>query len=185
VDSRRLEFTTARACARRALQALGLTPTPILRGHHREPLWPPGVVGSITHCAGYRAAAAALNSHMLCIGIDAEVHESLPAGVMQRVSLPQERAWLAMAPPEVCWDRVLFSAKESIYKAWFPLTQRPLGFEDASVCFQPLAGTFRVELRTELPIDLAHALEAFSGRFLVRNGLVLTAIALPQVQIAP
>ena len=59
VDKRRLEFTTARACARVALGKLGLPPVPIVPGPRGAPRWPAGVVGSITHCAGYRACAVA------------------------------------------------------------------------------------------------------------------------------
>jgi 4'-phosphopantetheinyl transferase EntD len=59
VEKRRREFQTVRHCARRALDELGLPPAAIPPGGHREPLWPPGVVGSLTHCTGYRAAAVA------------------------------------------------------------------------------------------------------------------------------
>jgi 4'-phosphopantetheinyl transferase EntD len=62
VDSRLREFATGRSCARQALAGLGLAPAPILRGAKREPLWPAGIVGSITHCRGYRAAAVAFNN---------------------------------------------------------------------------------------------------------------------------
>ena len=185
VESRRLEFATGRACARRALQALGFEAATILRGGHREPLWPPGVVGSITHCAGYRAAAAAMKSTLLALGIDAELHERLPTGVLQRVSLPEERDWLSRAPAGLCWDRILFSAKESIYKAWFPLTQRSLGFGDASISFEPVANTFRARIRATMSAEPAGELSTLSGRFLVRRGLVLTAVALPRTSPAP
>ncbi|PZS40918.1 MAG: 4'-phosphopantetheinyl transferase, partial [Pseudonocardiales bacterium] len=59
VDKRRREFRTVRHCARQALRQLGLPPAPVLRGERGEPKWPAGVVGSMTHCAGYRAAAVA------------------------------------------------------------------------------------------------------------------------------
>ncbi|MGA2024504.1 MAG: 4'-phosphopantetheinyl transferase superfamily protein [Steroidobacteraceae bacterium] len=180
VESRRLEFLTARSCARRALQALGLPAAAILRGRHREPIWPPGVVGSITHCPGYRAAAAALSSDMLALGIDAELHESVPAGVLERVSVPEERDWLERAPAGVHWNRVLFSAKESIYKACFPLTRRALRFEDAVVSFEPLTGRFEARLRAAALGELGRELQRLTGRFLVRDGLVLTAVAVPR-----
>src|SRR5689334_18679792 len=114
VEKRVREFTTARTCARRALGKLGLPAAPILRGPNRAPSWPPGVVGSITHCRGYRAAAVALQRDVLTVGIDAEVHEGLPAGVLGQVAVDRERAWLAEAPGGVHWDRLLFSAKESV-----------------------------------------------------------------------
>jgi 4'-phosphopantetheinyl transferase EntD len=145
---------------------------PILRGPTREPLWPPGVVGSITHCRGYRAAAVARQSDIWTIGIDAEPHEALPSGVAESVLIDSETAWLAAAPPGFHWDRVFFSAKESVYKAWFPLMQRWLGFEEAAVTFDPTAFTFEARILVPAPVPV------FRGRYAVHEQLVLTAIAL-------
>ena len=174
VDSRLREFTTARHCARLALRRLGAPETPILRGDKREPLWPDGVVGSITHCTGYRAAVVARPAEFSAIGIDAEPHDSLPRGVAGKVLDEAERAWLAAAPTGIHWDRLMFCAKESVYKAWFPMTGRWLGFEDATLTVEPNAGTFRADLRI-----VSRGLAAFCGRFLVADGLVLTAIVVP------
>jgi 4'-phosphopantetheinyl transferase EntD len=183
VPSRRQEFISGRSCARRALSELGENCGPILRGPQREPLWPRGIVGSITHCRGYRAAAVGRMMQVRTIGIDAELHDALPAGVLKSISVGQERDWIASAPAGVHWDRVLFSAKESIYKAWFPLTRSALGFDEAIVRFDPLRRTFHAELRPAphplAPDPTQCAPTAFDGRFLVRDGLVLTAIVLP------
>jgi 4'-phosphopantetheinyl transferase EntD len=174
-DARRREFATARGCARAALARLGIAAAPILRGARHEPLWPDGVVGSITHCRGYRAAAVASSKNIMAIGIDAEPAGPLPAGVERRVLGGDERQWLASAPVGVPWDRVIFSAKESVYKAWFPLTGRWLGFEDAVIAIDPERGSFQAALLVDCPARLRR----FDGRFLVEGGLVLTAIALP------
>ena len=182
VEKRRREFATARGCARNALAALGVAAAPILPGERGAPRWPPGVVGSITHCAGYRAAAVARARDMLSIGVDAEPDEDLPDGVLAAVSLPGERARLrdlAAAAPGTCWDRLLFSAKESVYKAWFPLTGRWLGFEDADITVNLADGTFRARLRVTAPVAGDSRLAGFTGRWLVRDGLVLTAITVP------
>ena len=173
-EARRTEFTTARGCARQALRRLGMPDRPILRGPKREPLWPAGIVGSITHCTGYRAAAVALASEVLTVGIDAEPHAALPARVAERVLDAEERDWLARAPAGVHWGRLIFSAKESVYKAWFPLARRWLGFDEATVAVDPAAGTFHARLLVELPAGVPGE---FAGRFLVEDGLVLTAIA--------
>ena len=69
---RRGEFATGRACARDALARLGRPPVAILPGDRGAPGWPPGIVGSITHCAGYRAAAVGPAADVLAIGLDAE-----------------------------------------------------------------------------------------------------------------
>jgi 4'-phosphopantetheinyl transferase EntD len=81
--------------------------------------------------------------------------------------------------PAVHWDRLLFSAKESVYKAWFPLAKRWLGFEDAVVTLDPSAETFAARLLVSGPLLGGRRLTGFSGRWLIRDGLVLTAIALP------
>jgi 4'-phosphopantetheinyl transferase EntD len=178
VDKRRREFTTARVCARAALAALGLPPAPIVPGQRGAPGWPDGVVGSMTHCNGYRGAALAHARDILTVGIDAEVHEALPAGVLDLVSTPEERPRLrelAADEPAVCWDRLLFSAKEAVYKAWFPLTRTWLDFAEAELTLHRTGG-FSAHLLVPGPVS------GFEGRWLVRDGLLLTAIAVPATQ---
>ncbi|MCX3062157.1 4'-phosphopantetheinyl transferase family protein [Streptomyces beihaiensis] len=179
VDSRRREFGTVRACARTALSGLGIAPVPILRGPLGAPTWPDGVVGSMTHCAGYRAAAVARSADLAAIGLDAELHQPMPGSELEVVALPEEQTWLsdlAARRPEICWDRLLFSAKESVYKAWSPLTGRWLGFEEATITFDPDAGRFRARLLVPGPVVAGTRLPTLEGRWLVRSGLVLTAV---------
>jgi len=185
VAKRRQEFATVRACARAALARLGVPPAPIVPGVRGAPQWPPGVVGSMTHCAGYRASAVARERDVLTIGVDAEPHDKLPHGVLEAVTSRDEQlrvAALAAERPEVCWDRMLFSAKESVYKAWFPLTQRWLGFEDAIVDVDGAAQTFTARLLVDGPVVNGAALSGFKGRWLVRDGLIATTIAIPRVR---
>jgi 4'-phosphopantetheinyl transferase EntD len=178
VEKRRREFATGRSCARRALAALGERPAPLLRGTRGAPQWPPGIVGSITHCAGYRGAAAARDRDALTIGLDAEPDQPLPDLVLDAVSLPGERALLRdlAAVPGASWDRLLFSAKESVYKAWFPLTGRWLGFHDARIDVNPADGTFQARLLVAGPVAGGRVLDGFAGRWLARDGLILTTV---------
>ncbi len=182
VASRRIEFGAARWCAREALAKLGLPPAPILPGERGAPTWPAGVAGSMTHCAGYRAAAVAHSRDIAAIGIDAEPHGPLPDGVRDVIASQEEQpalAELAAAAPQTCWDKLLFSAKEATYKAWFPLTLRWLGFKDASISISPGDGTFTARLLVPGPVLGGRQLTEFSGRWLVRDGLVITSIAVP------
>jgi 4'-phosphopantetheinyl transferase EntD len=176
-EARRAEFAAARHCARQALRRFGLTDAPILRGPKREPVWPAGIVGSITHCKGYRAAAVARTSDILTLGIDAEPHAALPKGIDRRVLDDRERAWVAKAPAGTHWERLIFSAKESVYKTWFPLAQAWLGFEDATITIDPATGTFRANLLIEPPTGVP---ATFDGRYMIDDGLVATAIAVPR-----
>ena len=91
VAKRRNEFITVRHCARIALGQLGVPPVPILKGDKGEPCWPDGVVGSLTHCTGYRGAVVGRSAAVRSVGIDAEPHDVLPNGVLDAVSLPEER----------------------------------------------------------------------------------------------
>jgi 4'-phosphopantetheinyl transferase EntD len=180
VAKRRDEFTTARSCARAALRRLGVAPVPILPGERGAPRWPAGIVGSMTHCLGYRAAALARRRDVVTIGIDAEPHEALPDGVLDAISIEAERAMLArlaLDAPRVHWDRLLFSAKESVYKAWYPLTGRWLDFAEADVAIDPAVAGFTARLLVPGPVVAGREHREFAGRYLVRGGLVVTAIA--------
>ncbi|HEX7279315.1 MAG TPA: 4'-phosphopantetheinyl transferase superfamily protein [Solirubrobacterales bacterium] len=179
VDKRVREFTTARACARLALAELGAPADGIPAGPKGEPVWPEGVAGSITHCDGFRAAAVARTADVASVGIDAEPNAPLPAGLLSDVAGPGEVGHLrslAGDDPSVAWDRLLFSAKESVYKTFFPLTGRWLGFEDAELEVDP-GGTFTATLLVSAKTAGGEPLTGFSGRWLCQDGLVLTAIA--------
>ncbi|HKR51650.1 MAG TPA: 4'-phosphopantetheinyl transferase superfamily protein [Pseudonocardiaceae bacterium] len=187
VEKRRREFRTVRHCARLALRDLGLPPAAVLTGKHREPLWPPGVVGSMTHCAGYRAAVVARSRDLLTVGIDAEPHQPLPPDVLAAISLADEQVQiteLAALYGSSHWDRILFCAKETVYKAWFPLTQRWLGFQDAAITIDPVEGGFSARLLVPGPTITGQALTEFDGRWLISNSLVVTAIAVPRTRAA-
>jgi 4'-phosphopantetheinyl transferase EntD len=192
VDKRRREFRTVRHCARRALRQLGLPPVPVLRGEHGEPQWPAGVVGSMTHCGGYRAAAVARSCDLRTLGIDAEPHQPLPAGVLDVIALDEEQdrlARLAAADTATCWDRLLFCAKEAVYKAWFPLTRRWLGFEDAAITINPgttnpAQGSFCTRLLVPGATITSDTLTRLDGRWLRSDELVITAIALSTADLA-
>ena len=181
VEKRQREFALGRHCARDALRQLGAPAAPLLPGPHREPLWPSGVTGSITHCDGFGAAAVARTDRVRTIGIDAEPNLPLPDGIVDRVTLPEERSWLAVDGPRVpgtAWDRLIFSAKESVYKAWFPLAHRWLGFDQARVHIDPVRGSFCAELLVPAPIERSF----FEGRYELRDGLILTAVVVPTTQ---
>ncbi|MDR0989796.1 MAG: 4'-phosphopantetheinyl transferase superfamily protein [Propionibacteriaceae bacterium] len=186
VFHRQREFATVRACARQALAQLGRPPSAILPGQRGAPQWPPGISGSMTHTKGYRAAAVAETSLVPSLGIDAEAALPLREGILGHVASADEIAHLAELtdqdrvdrpglPPRP-WDRLLFSAKEAVYKTWFPLTERWLGFEDARLRFQP-TGHFTIELLVDTDqtdVDWGQ----LDGRWLVDRGLIITTVVL-------
>jgi 4'-phosphopantetheinyl transferase EntD len=183
VPERRREFATVRACARDALARLGGPRVPLLPGERGAPRWPAGYVGSMTHCRGYRAAAVARAGDVAGVGIDAEPDEPLrDPGVVELIALPAERAMLrhlAAARPGVAWERLLFSAKESVYKTWFPLTGAWLDFDQALIGFRPDDGTFTARLLVPGPAVNGAEVSVFEGRWRAGGGLLVTAICLP------
>lgn len=182
VVKRRNEFVTVRHCARVAMERLGVPPAPILKGEKGEPRWPDGVVGSLTHCEGYRGAVVGRSGAVRSVGIDAEPHDVLPRGVLDAISLSAERRAIARLPAELHWDRILFCAKEATYKAWFPLTARWLGFEDAHITFGVDPGGVTGEFVSRILIDPSarsgSPLTELAGRWSVAGGLAVTAIVL-------
>lgn len=136
-EKRRAEFRAGRHCARRVLQALGMEEEHvILRGPEGEPVWPVGVSGSISHTAGACLAMGARQKHMVAVGVDVEKHRPLKPGVFERMATSAEQVrlgLLAAGAGGVCFDAVLFSIKEAVYKAYFPVARQWLGFMDVDV----------------------------------------------------
>ncbi|MFC9793967.1 4'-phosphopantetheinyl transferase [Streptomyces sp. NPDC127584] len=173
---RRREFQDVRWCARQALASMGAPLGPLIptaTGAEflaRYPTWPPGYVGCLTHCDGYRAAAVGATDGVLALGIDAETHDHLPEPALNRVASRAELAHLSVlrsTQPEVAWDRILFSAKESVYKAWFPLTRRWFDIRDCAIVVDPREGTFTASLPRNSSEGATSAPPAVVGRWAV------------------
>ncbi|SCG41029.1 4'-phosphopantetheinyl transferase family protein [Micromonospora halophytica] len=180
VESRRRDFTAGRVCARRAMTGLGLPPVPVPAAADRSPVWPAGVVGTITHTRGYCAAAVARTDDVRSVGMDAERQRELNAGVRRLICRPEEEERCARLPTGIAWPVVLFSAKETVYKVWHPVVGSWLDFQDATVELDPEAGTFTARID---PVRVAAATvvdppTVVHGRFAVEEDLVRTAAVL-------
>jgi 4'-phosphopantetheinyl transferase EntD len=148
---RRREFTLGRSLARRAFAQLGIDGFALLNDGDRVPRWPEGVVGSISHCAGCCAVVVTKRGRILSLGLDVERAEPLDEALLARICIPREleRA-RALPPPEgVDWGKLVFSAKESAYKSYFPLARTRLGFRDMEIEFSAGARSFNARLLRE------------------------------------
>lgn len=173
VDRRRREFVLGRIAARRAIEALGHAPRPVLVGPQREPQWPPGLRGSITHCGDMAAAAVAEASITEGLGLDVEDSRRITSDVEAMVTDAIERRWSAGDPLRVA---MLFSAKESIFKAFYRLRGELFGFEAVRLRATPEG--LRATLRERLGPD--HPAGAVVEVGCVRRGpLVMTSVLLP------
>jgi len=175
------EFTAGRVCAHRALQELGLAGFPVLAGRQREPIWPAGTVGSLTHTEGYAAAVIAREADMRALGIDCEVVDSVNEELWSRICTPAELARLASLPAaeRPRQAALIFAAKEAFYKCQFPLTRRWVGFEDVVVepaDWPATAGSLRILPQAPLPMEAA-AVASLISRFHFRDPWVIAGVA--------
>jgi len=157
IPQRQREFSRGRFCAHEAIRQLGLSVSPILAKDSRKPIWPSGLLGSITHCMGYTAAVVGRKCDYEGIGIDVEENLPLPEGVWEVITTADER-WqyendlIEFANrSQVALDRLWFSAKESVYKAWSCLTDHWLDFHDCAIRFDKTSSSFCAEIRKKIP----------------------------------
>jgi 4'-phosphopantetheinyl transferase EntD len=133
VDKRRREFVAGRTAARLALDKAGGNPSPILSGEHREPLWPIGFRGSITHSDAISFAACVRTETGLYIGIDTEIAGRLKRDLWRMVFGAAEQAAFLAAPAPDLFAAAAFSAKESFEKAQFAASGRVMETGDMQV----------------------------------------------------
>jgi len=138
VEKRRAEFFLGRLAAFRALQALGVTPGPVLKGEQREPLWQEGIVGAITHKADTAAAVVAQKKAACGVGVDLEsLDKPVNFRISTKVCTEPEQDWVSEVPDEKDKRlKMIFSAKEAGFKAFFPIEQIYLGYQDAELAWR-------------------------------------------------
>ena len=104
-------------------------------------MWPPGVVGSITHSRTLALAIVAGAGGVRGIGVDLERERRVDGRIAARVLVPREREQLA----EPDWRTMLFAAKEAVYKAVNPLVGEYLEFADVEISANA-DGTYRAAM---------------------------------------
>ena len=171
------EFRTGRACAREALAKIGIDAWPLIPAATREPQWPRDVVGSITHCRGYCAAAVGRGGDWAGIGIDVEA-----AGRVDERLAPVVCGRGELAALDKCdrrkrsaWLTLIFSAKESVFKAIFPRERTFVDFNDVEIELEAVHGAFHASGRTP---QLDRLLGRLEGRFAVGSVHVATTAVL-------
>jgi 4'-phosphopantetheinyl transferase EntD len=173
VPKRRDEFVLGRAAAHAALNQLGFSaPPPVLQGPLHEPLWPQGYVGSITHTAGIAVCAVCSRRHAAGIGIDLEsVLERFDQDIALAICTDDERRWVG--PDALRLIRV-FSAKEAVFKAFFPQVGMRLEFMDVQLVWRDNAFSGRF-IKDVSPDTFCFEFEIGS---LSLDGLVLSSLLL-------
>lgn len=177
--NRRQEFIAGRLCARRALAQLAGGDAPILMGQEGAPVWPPGIVGSISHTAGYCGVAVARKTEIDSVALDVECVGKVDRDCWKEVCTQQELSWINSLPPNVRQEHVAltFSAKECFYKCQYVISQRRLDFHDMTIFLE--ADTNEFMMRTIACARGRFAKEiSFKGRYLFHSGYVFTGMTL-------
>ncbi len=179
VPSRLSEFAAGRLCARRAMAEFGVVDFPLRVANDRRPVWPDGLVGSITHTAGMCAAVVAERRIFKSVGLDSEVVGDVGEPLWRKICVAAELDWLGSLPPaqRAAGAALIFSAKEAFYKCQYPLTEEPLTFQDVRVVPTFGAATGEFFITPMRPVACAALTEApLSGRFRFHEQFVTTGV---------
>jgi enterobactin synthetase component D len=145
-ERRRSSFALGRSAARDALRQLGVQALAIGQGRGGEPLWPEGVVGAITHSGDIAIAIAGWQRDYAGLGVDLEqLSPGLTPRAARRICTLAELAWIETVDYRH-YGTMLFSAKEAVFKALFPIEGVWLGFGDAELTWQPERCAFEARL---------------------------------------
>lgn len=162
VVRRQAEFFAGRAAAHRAMRALNHPPEPVLMGEDRAPVWPEGLIGSISHCDDTCVALVAKSERYRALAVDIEPDEDLPGDVIDTICLPSEQAGLTK-PDGGRMARLIFSAKEAIYKLQYPIAGKLLEFSDVEIVLD--VDNQRFAAHVGVPLGPGFATQVFEGWF--------------------
>lgn len=134
--ARRREFTAGRVLARRALEQKGLRQVDIVQSAFGAPIWPTGICGSIAHSSTHAAIAVARTTHIRSVGIDIDDGRDLEDATQDVATKAELRRLVnhPLAVSEAGAARLVFCAKEALYKCQAPLTgDNDLSFADVEL----------------------------------------------------
>lgn len=150
IPRRQREFAAGREAAREAMARIGWSPMAIPAGPDRAPIWPGGLVGSITHTDQICVAVVGKLAQVHAIGVDIEQARPLHADLWPTICTTEEMHTVASLPPSERGLHVtrLFCIKEAFYKWQYPQTLRMLEFNDVQVTLGPLEKCYTIQHAT-------------------------------------
>lgn len=179
VAKRRQEFAAGRSAAREALSQLGYTDISIPQGEKREPVWPESITGSISHCDGFCAACVCRQDTFSSIGFDVEAATPLDSKLEHLICTKTEIGRLpARASRSALYTKLIFSAKESVYKCYYPINRCYLDFLDAEINFDFEENTFEATIIRPPEKSLTN-IRHIDGTFVIDDRFIFTFCSLP------
>jgi len=176
VEKRRHEFAAGRAAAHQAMALLGQDPVAIPVAENRAPIWPTGLVGSITHTRSCAMAVVAQKGEIRGLGIDVEEDKPLADELWPAICSPQEQDWLRQQANPGQLAKLVFSAKEAAYKCQFTVSERYYGFDGMELTLNLAESRFSARFCADQPPF--NCGDHIMGRFAIGAGVIVTTAEL-------
>jgi 4'-phosphopantetheinyl transferase EntD len=181
IERRKDEFSSSRWCAREVLSEMGRNPVALMNGPDGEPVWPEGICGSISHTEGaYCAAAAFSGRKFISLGIDVErLDRPVSRPALEYIGNDDELEWLRTSETKNTsglLEKLVFSAKESIFKALFLIVKQRFSFDAVSLLKPAVPGIFNVVMNKQLGNVFTPG-DILTGRYWSDTRFVLTMMS--------
>lgn len=171
VPKRRSEFQAGRSAARTALRHFGVPPLPIGKGDKGQPLWPNGIVGSITHTQDLAIAVVGQSSECDGIGIDLELEQRFKPELAEAILTRSEMENVKAHGGD--WG-AYFSAKEATYKGIFGTIRKVIGFQDVELSINQEDGAFQATAVSSFSPNFPLGNQFLQGHIFRSNGMILS-----------
>jgi len=182
VLKRRLEFAAGRLAAREAMGSVGLVPKPVLQAEDRAPIWPSGVVGSITHTRDCAMAVVGRSKAIAGLGLDLEASTPLEGRLLSLICTEGEHEWLLQQHQPGLLAKLMFSAKEAAYKCQYPISRCLFDFDKLNLSIDRHTSTFAAAFtEAQPPFPRGFTLQ---GRWAIGAGILVTLAILPREALA-
>jgi 4'-phosphopantetheinyl transferase EntD len=177
---RQLEFSAGRVIARTLLQRMHIGEVPVLMNPNGAPLWPPRVVGAISHVSELCAVVLAPGDRILGLGLDLEHNKPIESELLEIVCTERERDWLEKQAysSRGCMARLIFSAKECFYKYHHPLHGMPLDYKDVEIDLRTTSQEFAARVLRR-PDATLHRHKVPCGKYRLYLDWIVTGMAMP------
>jgi len=179
-DKRLATFRAGRHCAHNALQSMGVESFPLLVGDKGAPLWPPQIVGSISHCENACIAVAGYCEQLSGIGVDVESSAPVGDDLLPLICTDQELETISRSATVGAQAKIIFSIKESLFKCLFPIVHQWIDFKDVSISLLPATQSYSIDLGLEFKKLIAK--DALRGAWSVEDDYIFTSSWYPNAQ---
>ena len=178
VLKRRLEFIAGRVCARRLLSKYGWSDYPIVTGKDRAPIWPPEIVGSISHTEGFCGVAVALKASFSSVALDVECIGKMKRDIWKFIATSSELNWIQSLPEceQQKYAALIFSAKECFYKCQYMIIKRWFDFHDVIISLSSDRSEFTVRSRDNT--YLWDMIKLLRGKYIFHDRYVFTGMCI-------